>query len=59
LTPLLYKMLDTIIGEKSFALDVQFVDTAQQPDNIEDLYKILELPEYIEWHKKHTSKSRS
>ena len=61
LTPLLYKMLDTIIGEKSFALDIDYVDTEQLPNNPEeeDLYPILELPEYIEWQKSRTKKSSS
>jgi hypothetical protein len=53
LTPLLYKMLDTILGEKSFALDIHYVDTDLLPDDPEEegLYPILELPKYIEWHK--------
>jgi hypothetical protein len=61
LTPLLYKMLDTIIGEKSFALDIDYVDTDEQPSNPEeeDLYPILELPKYIEWHKSRKAKSSS
>ena len=59
LTPLLYKMLDTIVGEKSFALDIHYVDTDLLPDEPEDegLYPILELPEYIEWHKSQATKS--
>ena len=59
LSTLLYKMLDTILGEKSFALNIDYVDTALQPDDPEEegLYPILELPEYIEWHKSQTTKS--
>jgi hypothetical protein len=61
LTPLLYKMLDTIVGEKSFALDIHYVDTDLLPDNPEEegLYPILELPKYIEWHKSQATKSSS
>lgn len=59
LTPLLYKMLDTIVGEKSFALDINYVDTDLLPDGPEEegLYPILELPEFIEWHKSQPTKS--
>lgn len=53
LMTLIYKMLDTILGEKSFALDIDYIDAELQPDNPEDdgLYPILELPDYIIWHK--------
>lgn len=49
LMTLIYKMLDTILGEKSFVLDIDYVDTDLQPDNPEEegLYPILELPDYI------------
>ena len=61
LTPLLYKMLDTIVGEKSFALDINYVDSDLLPDDPEEegLYPILELPEYIELHKSQATKSSS
>lgn len=59
LIPLLYKMLDTIVGEKSFALDIHYVDTALLPDDPEEqgLYPILELSNYIKWHKSQATKS--
>jgi hypothetical protein len=59
LMPLLFKMLDTIVGEKSFALDIRYVDTALLPDEPEEegLYPILELPEFIDWHKKQNKRS--
>ena len=59
LTTLLYKMLDTILGEKSFALNIKYVDTALQPDDPkeEGMYPILELQEYIERHKSQTTQS--
>lgn len=61
LTPLLYKMLETIVGEKSFALDIHYVDTDLLPDDPEQegLYPILELPNYIQWHKSQATKSSS
>jgi hypothetical protein len=54
-------MLDAIVGEKIFALDIDYVDTDQQPDDPhgEEMYPILELPAYIEWHKKRKTKSIS
>jgi hypothetical protein len=59
LTTLLYKMLDTILGEKSFVLNIKYVDTALQPDYPaeEGMHPILELPEYIERHKFQTTQS--
>jgi hypothetical protein len=56
---LLYKMLDSILGEKSFALDIQYMDVELQPDDpeIEGMYQILELPEYIEWRKPNNKKA--
>jgi hypothetical protein len=60
LTPLLYKMLDTILGEKSFALNIAYVETNLQPDDPEQedgMYPILELSEYIERHKSQTTQS--
>jgi hypothetical protein len=53
LLPLLYKVLDTILGEKSFSIDIDYVDTDLLPDNPEEeeLYPILQLPQYVSWHK--------
>jgi hypothetical protein len=58
LTPLLYKMIDTIVGEKSFALDIKYVDTDLQPDDPEEegMYPIIELPGYISWYKSEIQK---
>lgn len=55
LMPLLYKMLDTIVGERSFALDIDYVDTDILPDQPEEegLLPILELPAYIQWYNTH------
>ncbi|MEI6947574.1 hypothetical protein V9K67_10305 [Paraflavisolibacter sp. H34] len=53
LLPLLYKVLDTILGEKSFSVDIDYVDTDLLPDNPEEeeMYPILQLPQYVGWHK--------
>lgn len=61
LAPLLHKMLDTIVGEKSFAIDIQYVNTDLLPDDPEEegLYPILDLPKYIEWHKSQQMRSSS
>ena len=49
----LYKSLDTILGEKSFALDIDYIDIAQLPDDPEQMGMIplSQLPEYVEWKK--------
>ena len=51
--PALYKVLDVILGEKSFALDLDYVDADQLPENPEDmrLSKLELLPQFIEWYK--------
>lgn len=61
LRPFLYKMLDTIVGEKAFALDIHYVDTDDLPKDPEEkgLHPILELPKYIEWHKSKVTNSSS
>ena len=61
LTPLVFKMLDTILGEKSFAIDIDYVDTDLQPYEPEEegMYQILELPDYIKSHKSQARKSSS
>jgi len=61
LTQLVWKMLDTILGEKSMAYDINYFDTDLQPDDpeAEDMYPILELPDYIRWVKSKTQQSSS
>ena len=56
LTTLLYKMLDTILGEKSSALNIKYVDTDLQPDDPaeEGMYPILELQNYIDKYNSRT-----
>lgn len=46
-------MLDTVLGEKSAAADIQYVEVGELPDEPEKLGYIamLELPEYLCWRK--------
>lgn len=48
-----YKSLDTILGEKSFALDIDYLDINQLPDEPEQMGMIplSQLPGYVEWKK--------
>ena len=48
----LYKVLDVILGEKSFALDLDYVDADELPDEPESakLSKLETLPQFIEWY---------
>lgn len=52
----IYQILDTLLGEKSAALDIQYVEIDQLPENPEKdgLIKLDELPEYIKWKKRKT-----
>ena len=61
LMTMLYKMLDTIVGEKSFAQDISYVDADLQPDEPEKngIHPILKLPAYIKWYKSQQTKSSS
>jgi len=49
-----YKMLDTVLGEKSFALDIDFIDIAELPEDPEEkgLINLSELKAFISWKKK-------
>ncbi len=53
LEPALYKMLDIVLGEKSFALDVNYIEIDDLPENpiAEGLIQLSELPAYVDWHK--------
>ncbi len=46
-----YQMLDTILGEKSVALDLQYVDVDILPGNPEEmgLIEVADLPKYMKW----------
>jgi hypothetical protein len=53
-----YKMVDTILGEKSFALDIDYLNIAELPDNPEEngMIELVELPAFIKWKKKKLNK---
>ncbi len=52
-TSAIYKVVETIVGEKSFALDIDYLETEQLPENPEEvgLIELSELPQYISWRK--------
>ncbi|HEU4470572.1 MAG TPA: hypothetical protein VFR58_05790 [Flavisolibacter sp.] len=54
LDPALYKLLDIVIGEKSFALDIDYVALEQLPDDPDEqgLIRLSDLQRYISWKKK-------
>lgn len=49
LQPAVYKILDTIVGEKSFAMDIDYVAIGQLSDEPEEdgMISLVELPDYI------------
>jgi hypothetical protein len=49
-----YKMLDTVLGEKSFAQDIDYLDIGELPENPEEkgMIELAELPAFIAWKKK-------
>ncbi len=53
LRPAMYKMLENVVGEKSFALDIQYVDIGELPalPAEEGMLQIAALPKYIDWKK--------
>jgi len=48
-----YKLLDNVLGEKSFAMDIDFVAFGSLPENPEKsgMIEMSELPAYIKWKK--------
>jgi hypothetical protein len=48
-----YKVLDAVLGEKSFALDIDHIDFGKLPDNPEEqkMIELAELPAYVRWKK--------
>jgi hypothetical protein len=53
LRPAMYKILENILGEQSFALDLQYVDIGELPPlpAEEGMMQIAQLPKYIDWKK--------
>jgi hypothetical protein len=48
-----YKALDAVLGEKSLALDITYVEIGQLPDDPEEeaMIEFRELPAYVTWKK--------
>jgi len=48
-----YKLLDHVLGEKIFALDIDYIDIAILPANPEEkgMIELKELPAFIKWKK--------
>jgi hypothetical protein len=53
LRPAIYKILESVVGEKTFALDIQYVDIGELPPlpSEEGMMQIAQLPKYIDWKK--------
>lgn len=49
-----FKMLDTVLGEKSFALDIDYLDIAELPLELEERgwINLMDLRAFIAWKKK-------
>ena len=49
-----YKLVDTVLGEKSFTLDIDYLDISELPDEPEEngMIELAELPAFIKWKKK-------
>jgi hypothetical protein len=54
LQPAVFKVLDTVLGEKAFALDIDYVDIGPLPDNPEEqgMIELKEIAAFIRWKKK-------
>lgn len=50
----IYEVLDTVVGEKTFATDIDYIETEQLPDYPEEegMIELAELGAYIKWKKK-------
>jgi len=53
-----YKMLDTVLGERSFAIDIDYLEIGELPEYPEEygMIALAELPAYISWKKKKFNK---
>jgi hypothetical protein len=53
LQPTVYKIIDTIVGEKAFALDIDYIEIDELPEEPkeEGMFELSGLPSYLEWHK--------
>jgi len=48
-----YKVLDHVLGEKVFALDIDYIEIKALPDNPEEkgMMELTDLPRFIKWKK--------
>jgi hypothetical protein len=48
-----FKVLDTVLGEKTFALDIDHIEFGKTPDKPEDhgMIELAELPAFVKWKK--------
>jgi hypothetical protein len=48
-----FKVLDAVLGEKSFAMDIDHVDLGLLPGNPEEhgMIELIELPAFVKWKK--------
>ena len=53
LTAAVYKVLDHVLGEKVFALDIDYIEIEDLPDNPEEkgMMELADLPRFIKWKK--------
>ena len=53
LIPALAKMVQTLLGERAFSEDVDYMETGPIPtgDEAKEMISIVELREFVEWHK--------
>jgi hypothetical protein len=53
LLPLLYIIVDTILGERSAALDIKHIDASPLPEEPREkgLYPIEKLPAFVSYYK--------
>ena len=53
LTAAVYKVLDHVLGEKVFALDIDYIEIKDLPDNPEEkgMMELEDLPRFIKWKK--------
>jgi hypothetical protein len=51
--PTVYKIIEAIVGEKAFALDIDYIEIDELPDDPkeDDMIELTGLLSYITWHK--------
>jgi hypothetical protein len=59
LQPTVYKIVDTLVGEKAFALDIDYIEIDELPEEPKEdgMIELTGLSSYIEWHKSNHPRS--